>query len=83
MSIGKARYSLVPQVWLNCRHGDDGWGSRFRVESRFFNDVNAMERTVINVGALARKPHMEALEKGGTWRPVLVNDITGYLAYED
>lgn len=83
LSIGKARYSLVPQVWLNCRHGDDGWGSRFRVESRFFNDVNAMERTVINVGALARKPHMEALEKGGTWRPVLVNDITGYLAYED
>lgn len=83
LSIGRARYSLTPQVWLNCRHGDDGWGSRFRVESRFFNDLNGMERTVINVGALARKPHMEALEKGGTWRRVVVNDITGYLAYED
>lgn len=83
LSIGRARNSLTPQVWLNCRHGDDGWGSRFRVESRFFNDINAMERTVINVGSLARKPHMEALEKGGTWRRVVVNDITGYLAYED
>lgn len=83
LSIGKARFPKTPQIWLNCLHGDDGWGSQFRVESRYFYDANFMERTVINVGALARRPHAEQLASGGTWRRVVVNDVTGYLAYED
>lgn len=83
LSIGKARFPKTPQIWLNCLHGDDGWGSQFRVESRYFYDTNFMERTVINVGALARRPHAEQLASGGKWRQVLVNDATGYLAYED
>lgn len=85
LSIGRARYydDKYSQVWLHCRHGDDGWGSGFRVESRYFGDKDAMERTVINVGSLARKPHIETISSGGTWRSLLVNDRTGYLAYED
>lgn len=71
-----------PRTWIKCDNAG-GWGSGFIVESRYFNDANGMRRTVINVGALTRKPHAEKLASGGTWRRVIVNDVTGYLAYED
>lgn len=82
LQVGNAVNSYFPQTWITCNHSA-GWGSGFTVESRYFNDANGMERTVINVGALARKVHMQALNSNGTWRRLVVNDITGYIAYED
>lgn len=82
IQVGNSINSDQPQQWINCNHSA-GWGSGFTVESRYFNDANGMERTVINVGALARKVHMQALNSSGTWRRLVVNDITGYIAYED
>lgn len=51
LRCGRSAYTNYPRIWINCVH-KAGWGSAFRVESRYFNDDGAMERTVINVGSM-------------------------------
>lgn len=51
--IGRSVYSDVPQVWMDCKHSNNtGWGSSFKIESRYLGNADARERTCINVGAL-------------------------------
>lgn len=51
--VGRSVSSDVPQVWMDCKHfNNTGWGSAFKVESRYLDNANAQERTCINVGAL-------------------------------
>ena len=51
--VGRSVYSDVPQVWMDCKHfNNTGWGSAFKVESRYLGNADAQERTCINVGAL-------------------------------
>ncbi|WP_099463424.1 hypothetical protein [Parabacteroides provencensis] len=51
--IGRSVYSNVPQVWIECKHfNNTGWGSAFKVESRYLDNADAQERTCINAGAL-------------------------------
>lgn len=79
IQCGAAVDSYSPQRWITCRHVA-GWGSKFEVESRYFNDVNGMERTVINVGSLMTHVHLEALMKGShEYMPVYYDNKTGYL----
>jgi len=76
--IGRSAYSNVPRTWIDCSHAA-GWGSNFRVESRYLGDSDYMERTVVNVGAMMTKPQLQnnysALGGTGT--------INGYPVYWD
>lgn len=57
-----------------------GWGSRFIVQSRYFNDAGGMERTVIEVGNLMTSKQLEALKSGShQYVPVYYDATTGYL----
>ncbi|SEF85908.1 NHL repeat-containing protein [Parabacteroides chinchillae] len=49
--IGRSVNALLPQTWIDCDH-QEGWGSKFKVESRYLGNADAQERTCINVGAL-------------------------------
>lgn len=79
IKIGQSTNLLFPRVWMDCEH-KAGWGSRFRVESRFFNDANEMERTVINVGSMMTRVQLERIEGGNhEYMPVYYDNKTGYL----
>lgn len=56
-NIGRSVSSRNARVWLDCSTA--GWGSKFRVESRYFNDANSMERTVINCGRVMIKGQLQ------------------------
>jgi len=60
LRCGRSAYTNYPRIWINCVH-KAGWGSAFRVESRYFNDDGAMERTVINVGSMMTHVQLGAL----------------------
>lgn len=87
MMVGKSVYATVPQTWISCTHHLEGspyspygWGSRFIVESRYFNDANGMERTVINVGNLMTSRQLESFQSGShSYLPVYYDATTGYL----
>ena len=50
-----------------------------RVESRYFNDDGAMERTVINVGSMMTHVQLGALSSSPELYPVYYDNKTGYL----
>lgn len=75
---GQSVYSNVAQCWINCDHSS-GWGSKFRVESRYFNDPKGMERTAINVGVLMSHVHVQALSSNAEFYPVYYDNSSGFL----
>ena len=75
---GRSAYTNYPRIWINCVH-KAGWGSAFRVESRYFNDDGAMERTVINVGSMMTHAQLGALSSSPELYPVYYDNKTGYL----
>lgn len=78
INIGRSASPSYARVWMDCAHSA-GWGSSFKVESRYLGDSNEMERTVISAGAMLTKPQLEkynsALGGSGT--------ISGYAVYWD
>lgn len=78
LRCGRSAYTNYPRIWINCVH-KAGWGSAFRVESRYFNDDSAMERTVINVGSMMTHVQLGALSSSPKLYPVYYDNKTGYL----
>lgn len=78
LRCGRSAYTNYPRIWINCVH-KAGWGSAFRVESRYFNDDGAMERTVINVGSMMTLVQLGALSSSPELYPVYYDNKTGYL----
>lgn len=78
LRCGRSAYTNYPRIWINCVH-KAGWGSAFRVESRYFNDGGAMERTVINVGSMMTHAQLGALSSSPELYPVYYDNKTGYL----
>lgn len=78
LRCGRSAYTNYPRIWINCVH-KAGWGSAFRVESRYFNDDGAMERTVINVGSMMTHVQLGALSFSPELYPVYYDNKTGYL----
>lgn len=78
LRCGRSAYTNYPRIWINCVH-KAGWGSAFRVESRYFNDDGAMERTVINVGSMMTHVQLGALSSSPKLYPVYYDNKTGYL----
>lgn len=78
LRCGRSAYANYPRIWINCVH-KAGWGSAFRVESRYFNDDGAMERTVINVGSMMTHVQLGALSSSPELYPVYYDNKTGYL----
>lgn len=78
LRCGRSAYTNYPRIWVNCVH-KAGWGSAFRVESRYFNDDGAMERTVINVGSMMTHAQLGALSSSPELYPVYYDNKTGYL----
>ena len=78
LRCGRSAYTNCPRIWINCVH-KAGWGSAFRVESRYFNDDGAMERTVINVGSMMTHVQLGALSSSPELYPVYYDNKTGYL----
>lgn len=78
LRCGRSAYTNYPRIWINCVH-KAGWGSAFRVESRYFNDDGAMERTVINVGSIMTHVQLGALSSSPELYPVYYDNKTGYL----
>lgn len=78
LRCGRSAYTNYPRIWINCVH-KAGWGSAFRVESRYFNDNGAMERTVINVGSMMTHVQLGALSSSPELYPVYYDNKTGYL----
>lgn len=78
LRCGRSAYTNYPRIWINCVH-KAGWGSAFRVESRYFNDDGAMERTVINVGSMMTYAQLGALSSSPELYPVYYDNKTGYL----
>lgn len=78
LRCGRSAYTNYPRIWINCVH-KAGWGSAFRVESRYFNDDGAMERTVINVGSMMTYVQLGALSSSPELYPVYYDNKTGYL----
>ena len=78
LRCGRSAYTNYPRIWINCVH-KAGWGSAFRVESRYFNDDGAMERTVINVGSMMTHVQFGALSSSPELYPVYYDNKTGYL----
>ena len=78
LRCGRSAYTNYPRIWINCVH-KAGWGSAFRVESRYFNDDGAMERTVINVGSMMTHVQLGALSSSPELYPVYYDNRTGYL----
>lgn len=81
INIGRASTSSNPRIWLNCGHVE-GWGSNFRVESRYLGDSNNMERTVINAKLASRA----ALESKGVvsspnWKALYYDENSGNWAW--
>ena len=79
LRCGRSAYTNYPRIWINCVH-KAGWGSAFRVESRYFNDDGAMERTVINVGSMMTHVQLGALSSSPELYPVYYDNKTGYLS---
>ena len=82
IDIGRSAYSNVPRVWIDCGHAL-GWGSGFKVESRYFGNENQMERTVIN-GKMASKAALESkgITPSPNWKHLLYDEKSGYWAWE-
>ena len=78
LRCGRSAYTNYPRIWIKCVH-KAGWGSAFRVESRYFNDDGAMERTVINVGSMMTHVQLGALSSSPELYPVYYDNKTGYL----
>lgn len=78
LRCGRSAYTNYPRIWINCVH-KAGWGSAFRVESRYFDDDGAMERTVINVGSMMTHVQLGALSSSPELYPVYYDNKTGYL----
>ena len=76
LRCGRSAYTNYPRIWINCVH-KAGWGSAFRVESRYFNDDGAMERTVINVGSMMTHAQLGALSSSPELYPVYYDNKTG------
>ena len=78
LKCGRSAYTNYPRTWIDCTHAA-GWGSKFTVQSRYFNDQNEMERTVINVGSMMTHVQLEALSPSPELYPVYVDNKSGYL----
>lgn len=82
--IGQSIRSEGPRTWIKCVH-DEGWGSEFRVESRFFGDVGGMERTVLNAGQIMNSTQLHnnysALGATGSMngKPLYWDITSGYI----
>lgn len=81
IKIGGSQSALFPRVWMDCQH-KSGWGSGFRVESRYFDDVNEMERTCINVAKMMSNSQVSRLTNNAQFKRVLYDDTTGFLCFE-
>lgn len=81
IKIGNSDHVLIPRVWLDCQH-KLGWGSEFRVESRYFGDTGNMERTAINVGKLMTHEQLKKISGNPNLLPVYYDDNSGYLCFK-
>lgn len=81
LKTGYSNYSNVEQCWIDCSH-TSGWGSCFKVSSRYFGDTNQMQRTYINVGKLMTEEHAKRLANNGqVFKQVGYDDTTGNLFF--
>lgn len=81
LKTGYSNYSNVEQCWIDCSH-TSGWGSSFKVSSRYFGDTNQMQRTYINVGKLMTEEHAKRLANNGqVFKQVGYDDTTGNLFF--
>lgn len=79
LRVGRSTRKASPQRWIECDH-QAGWGSGFKVESRYFNDADYMERTVIEVGNLMTSTQLESLQNSThQYIPVYYDAVTHYL----
>lgn len=79
--VGKSSYSNGPKIWLNCTHVN-GFGSNFRVESRYLGDSNEMERTVINAKLAPRDWLVSrGVISNPNWKTIYVDENTGYIGW--
>lgn len=81
IKIGNSDSALFPRVWLDCQH-KLGWGSEFRVESRYFGDTGNMERTAIKVGKLMTHEQLKKISGNPNLLPVYYDDNSGYLCFK-
>ena len=81
LKTGYSNYSNVEQCWIDCSH-TSGWGSSFKVSSRYFGDTNQMQRTYINVGKLMTEEHAKRLANNQqAFKQVGYDDTTGNLFF--
>lgn len=81
LKTGYSNYSNVEQCWIDCSH-TSGWGSSFKVSSRYFGDTGQMQRTYINVGKLMTEEHAKRLANNQqNFRQVGYDDTTGNLFF--
>lgn len=81
LKTGYSNYSNVEQCWIDCSH-TGGWGSSFKVSSRYFGDTGQMQRTYINVGKLMSEEHAKRLANNKqSFRQVGYDDTTGNLFF--
>lgn len=79
--VGKSTGSNNPKIWLNCTHVN-GFGSNFRVESRYLGDSNEMERTVINAKLAPRDWLVsKGVISNPNWKTIYVDENTGYIGW--
>ena len=79
--VGKSTGSNNPKIWLNCTHVN-GFGSNFRVESRYLGDSNEMERTVINAKLAPRDWLVSrGVISNPNWKTIYVDENTGYIGW--
>ena len=78
IECGRSAYTNSPRTWIDCKHAA-GWGSAFKVESRYFNDLDAMERTVIKIGSMMTHVQLESLSSSPELYPVYIDNKSGYL----
>lgn len=78
INIGQSAYANVPRSWIDCDHAE-GWGSGFVVESRYFGDANAMERTCIKAYRMPSTNHLDLLGPAGNRHQVGWDENTSML----
>lgn len=84
IKTGRSTGPFMPQCWIDCGH-IAGWGSTFRVESRYFGEVGGLERTVMNAHQMAFTSQLQnaGLVTNPTWKPLYIDLKTGFIAWGD
>lgn len=81
LKAGYSNYTNVDQCWIDCSHVS-GWGSSFKVSSRYFGDANQMQRTYINVGKLMSEGQLKRISSTPNLLPVYYDDNSGALCFK-